>query len=56
VVSTLLECLGLKWKSKQVKDLEILLRRRQLAMLERQQIKPARFSRNEKLALVVLGT
>lgn len=55
VVSTLVESLRLKWKSEQAKDLEILLLRRQLAILERRMEKPVRLSRGEKLLLVVLA-
>src|SRR5688572_16808939 len=55
IVSTLVEAMGLKWKSEQAKDLEILLLRRQLAILERRLEKPVRLSRGEKLLLVVLA-
>ena len=46
---TLLEWLQLERKSERAKDLEILLLRRQLAILERQQDKPRRITRAEKL-------
>ena len=54
VFMTLLEWMQLEWKSERAKDLEILLLRRQLAILERQRGKPRRISRAEKLTLVVL--
>jgi putative transposase len=54
VFSTLLEWLSLGRKADQAKDLEILLLRRQLAILERKLDKPLRVSRAEKLPLVVL--
>ncbi len=54
VFSTLVECLQLEGKSEREKDLEILLLRRQLSILDRQQGKPIRISRCEKLTLVVL--
>jgi hypothetical protein len=38
------------------KDLEILLLRQQLGILQRRQHRPARISRSEKLALAVLTT
>lgn len=56
VFSTLLEWLSLGRKTDQDKDLEILLLRRQLAILERKLDKPLRVSRAEKLPLVVLST
>ncbi len=55
VVSTLLEYVRLKWKPEQVKDLEILLLRRQLAIMERRLEKPMRLSRSEKLILAILA-
>lgn len=54
VFSILLEGLSLGKKTEQEKDLEILLLRRQLAILERKQDKPLRVSRAEKLPLAVL--
>ena len=54
VFMTLLEWMQLERKSERAKDLEILLLRRQLAILERQRGKPRRISRAEKLTLVVL--
>lgn len=54
VLSTLLEWLSLRRKNEQEKDLEILLLRRQLAILERRLDKPLRVSRAEKLPLAVL--
>jgi putative transposase len=55
VISTLLECVYLKGKAEQGKDLEILLLRRQLAILERRLNKSVRLSRSEKLLLVVVA-
>ena len=52
--STLLEWVSLGRKTDQEKDLEILLLRKQLAILERNLDKPLRMSRAEKLTLVVL--
>src|SRR5438132_10063308 len=54
VFMTLLEWLQLERKSERAKDLEILLLRRQLAIVARQRGKPKRISRAEKLTLVVL--
>jgi putative transposase len=54
VFSTLLEWVRLGRKTEQDKDLEILLLRRQLAILERKGDRPLRVSRAEKLTLVVL--
>jgi putative transposase len=56
VFSILLEWLSLGRKIDREKDLEILLLRRQLAILERKQNKPLRVSRAEKLPLVILTT
>ena len=56
VVSTLMERMRLQGKPEHSKDLEILLLRRQLAILERKLDKPIRLSRGEKLILVVLTT
>jgi hypothetical protein len=54
VFSILLEWLSLGRQTAQEKDLEILLLRRQLAIVERRVNKPLRVSRVEKLSLVVL--
>src|SRR5260221_2083103 len=54
VISTLVECLLLEEKSEREKDLEILLLRRQLAILDRQRGKPIHILRGEKVTLVVL--
>lgn len=54
VFSILLEWLSLGRKTEQEKDLEILLLRRQLVILERKLDKPLRVSRAEKLPLAVL--
>ena len=51
----LLEWVRLGRKSRQDKDLEILLLRHQLAILERKQDKVVRASRAEKLILTVLA-
>jgi putative transposase len=56
VFSIVLEWLSLGRKIDREKDLEILLLRRQLAILERKQNQPVRVSRAEKLSLVVLAT
>jgi len=56
VFSTILEWLSMGRKTDQAKDLEILLLRRQLAILERKLDKPLRVSQAEKLPLVVLTT
>jgi hypothetical protein len=56
VFSTLLEWVRLGRQSDQEKDLEILLLRRQLAIVERKMEQPIRASRAEKLTLVVLAT
>jgi putative transposase len=56
VFSILLDWLSLVRRTEQDKDLEILLLRRQLAILERKLDKPLRVSRAEKLPLVVLTT
>jgi putative transposase len=52
--STLISFLSIGRLSEQEKDLEILLLRRQLAILERKQDKPIRPNRAEKLTLAVL--
>lgn len=54
VFSILLDWLSLGRKTEQEKGLEILLLRRQLAILERKLDNPLRVSRAEKLALAVL--
>ena len=55
VLSVLLELIILSGQSEKNKDLEILLLRRQLAMVERKLDKPLRVSRAEKLPLAVLA-
>jgi hypothetical protein len=55
VVATLVELVRLGRRTESEKDLEILLRRRQLAIYEHKQSQPMRLSRGEKLTLVVLG-
>src|ERR1700690_3990702 len=54
VFSTVLECLWLGRKSDRAKDLEILLLRRQLDIVDRARDKPLHVSRSEKLRLAVL--
>ena len=56
VVSTLLEWVNLGRRTDEEKDLEILVLRRQLAILERKQDKPLRISRAEKLTLAILAS
>jgi putative transposase len=55
VFSTLLELIQIGRLSDQEKELEILVLRKQLAMLERQLDKPVRLSRAERLTLAVIG-
>ncbi len=55
VVTTLVELVQLGRSSESDKDLEILLLRRQLAIVERKQRQPMRLSRGEKLTLVALA-
>lgn len=55
IFSVLLEVIILSSQSEQNKDLEILLLRRQLAMVERKLDEPLRISRAEKLTLAVLA-
>ena len=55
VLSVLLELIILSGQSEKNKDLEILLLRRQLAMVERKLDKLLRVSRAEKLPLAVLA-
>src|SRR5579859_7943649 len=54
--STWLQTIWLRRTADQAKDLEILLLRRQLAILARQNTGPQRLSRADKLTLVVLTT
>jgi putative transposase len=54
VFSTLLELIRIGHLSDQEKDLEILVLRKQLAMVERQLDKPVRLSRVERLTLAVI--
>ncbi len=55
VFSTLLELIQIGQLSDQEKDLEILVLRKQLAMMEQQLDKPVRLSRAERLTLAVIG-
>ena len=55
IFSTVLECLWLSRKTNREKDLEILLLRRQLEIVDRARSKPLRVSRAEKLTLAVLA-
>ncbi len=55
ILSTVLECLWLSRKSDREKDLEILLLRRQLDIVDRARDKALRVSRAEKLTLAVLA-
>src|SRR6266850_6359537 len=55
ILSTALECLWLWRKTDREKDLEILLLRRQLEIVDRTRDKPLRVSRAEKLTLAVLA-
>jgi len=54
ILSTVLECLWLWRKTDREKDLEILLLRRQLEIVDRARDKPLHLSRAEKLTLAVL--
>jgi len=55
MLSTIFECLWLGRKTDREKDLEILLLRRQLEIVDRAQHKPLRISRADKLTLAVLA-
>ena len=55
VFSTILECLWMGCKTERANDLEILLLRRQLEIVDRVRDKPLRVSRAEKLTLAVLA-
>ena len=55
IFSIVLECLWLGRKTDREKDLEILLLRRQLDIIDRARNKPVRISRAEKLTLAVLA-
>src|SRR5437588_11664752 len=55
ILSTVIECLWLGRKTDREKDLEILLLRRQLEIVDRARDKPLRVSRAEKLSLAVLA-
>jgi transposase InsO family protein len=54
VLSWLIDLATLRFRSDQAKDIEILLLRRQLAILQRTQSRPPRLTRWEKLGVVVL--
>ncbi len=54
ILTTVIECIWLGRKTVREKDLEILLLRRQLDILDRARDKPLRISRAEKLTLAVL--
>src|SRR5476649_1112000 len=56
LLSTVIECIYLGRKTAREKDLEILLLRRQLDILDRARDKPLRISRVEKLTLAVLSS
>ncbi len=55
VFSTVLELIRIGRLSDQEKDLEILVRRKQLAMVEQQLDKPVRLSQAERLTLAVIS-
>ena len=55
LVGLLLDLGRLRMRTDQSKDIEILLLRRQLAILRRTQARPPRLTRGEKLALAVLA-
>ncbi len=55
ILSTAIECVWLGRKTDREKDLEILLLRRQLEIVDRARDKPLRVSRAEKLTLAVLA-
>ncbi len=55
ILSTALECIWLWHKTDREKDLEILLLRRQLEIVDRARDQPWRVSRAEKLTLAVLA-
>jgi putative transposase len=55
IFSVLLELIILSSQSEKNKDLEILLLRRQLALVERKQGKPVRVSRAERMPIAVLA-
>lgn len=54
MLSWLIDLGTLRWRSDRAKELEILLLRRQLAVLQRTQSRPPRLTRWEKLGLAVL--
>jgi putative transposase len=56
VLSTLIEWMRIGRLSDQEKDLEILVLRKQLAIVEQQLDKPVRLSRAERLTLAVIST
>jgi hypothetical protein len=55
VLTFLLDLLVLPWRSSREKDLEILLLRHQLAILQRTQSRPARPTRRQRLVLALLA-
>ena len=55
LLSWLVDLATLRFTSDRAKDLEILLLRRQLAILQRAQTRPVRLSRWERLGLAVLA-
>jgi putative transposase len=55
VLSTLIEWIRIGRLSEQEKDLEILVLRKQLAIVEQQLDKPVRLSRAERLTLAVIS-
>jgi hypothetical protein len=54
VLSWVIDLATLRWRPDRAKDLEILLLRRQLAILQHAQPRPPRLTRWEKLGLAVL--
>jgi hypothetical protein len=54
IFTLLLDVLALRGQSEHEKDIEILLLRQQLRIVERKQRRPCRLSRGEKLGLAVL--
>lgn len=55
LLSLLIDVATTAWRSDHEKDVEILLLRRQLAILQRTQPRPPRLARREKLGLAVLA-
>ena len=55
IFSLLLDLIAIVWRSEHEKDLEILLLRQQLRILQRKHPHPPRLSRCEKLGLAILA-